>query len=200
MPYRHSFAQVIYVMEDIDAASQIVLSREHKKPEQEVDDSPMLGPLLEDGSSGAGGDDAALLLGLLASMADTGVATGTGTGTGTSMEGFGMDSDGWITVGGGGKDFKKANGNDKLDLAGLLNVLDGVVDTPGRLLVLTTNHPEKIDPALIRPGRVDKMIYLGYILPTQAMKVSPSPSAVLCGHSSSAVSLSLCLSVSLSIR
>jgi hypothetical protein len=102
MPYRHSFAQVIYVMEDIDAASQIVLSREHKKPEQEADDSPMLGPLLEDGSSGAGGDDAALLLGMLASMADTGGGVGIATGT-DAMEGFGMDSDGWITVGGGGK-------------------------------------------------------------------------------------------------
>eukprot|EP00966_Prymnesium_polylepis_P274584 6344250-Prymnesium_polylepis.1 len=52
---------------------------------------------------------------------------------------------------------------DKLNLAGLLNVLDGVVDTPERMLVLTSNHPEKLDPALIRPGRVDKQILLSYI-------------------------------------
>ena len=45
--------------------------------------------------------------------------------------------------------------------AGLLNVLDGVVDTPNRILVMTTNHPEKLDPALIRPGRIDKILYLG---------------------------------------
>ena len=38
---------------------------------------------------------------------------------------------------------------DKLNLAGILNTLDGVVDTPGRLLVMTSNHPEKLDPALI---------------------------------------------------
>lgn len=44
---------------------------------------------------------------------------------------------------------------------GLLNVLDGVVDTPNRILVMTTNHPEKLDPALIRPGRIDKILYLG---------------------------------------
>ncbi|KAF0691357.1 hypothetical protein As57867_017338, partial [Aphanomyces stellatus] len=44
--------------------------------------------------------------------------------------------------------------NDKLNLSGLLNVLDGVVDSPGRILIMTTNHPEKLDPALIRPGRV----------------------------------------------
>ena len=39
---------------------------------------------------------------------------------------------------------------DELDLSGLLNVLDGVVDCPGRIVVMTTNHPEKLDPALIR--------------------------------------------------
>ena len=33
------------------------------------------------------------------------------------------------------------------------NVLqDGVVDCPDRIVVMTTNHPEKLDPALIRPG------------------------------------------------
>ncbi len=53
--------------------------------------------------------------------------------------------------------------DDKLDLAGLLNVLDGVVDCPGRIVVMTTNHPEKLDPALIRPGRVNHKVYLGYI-------------------------------------
>ena len=38
--------------------------------------------------------------------------------------------------------------------AGLLNVLDGVVDTPGRILIMTSNHPEILDPALIRPGKL----------------------------------------------
>jgi hypothetical protein len=52
---------------------------------------------------------------------------------------------------------------DQLSLSGLLNVLDGVVDTPGRILIMTTNHPEMLDPALIRPGRIDKKIMLGYM-------------------------------------
>merc|ERR1711988_1743434 len=52
---------------------------------------------------------------------------------------------------------------DKLNLSGLLNVLDGVVDTPERILIMTTNHPERLDPALIRPGRIDKKILLGYM-------------------------------------
>ena len=52
---------------------------------------------------------------------------------------------------------------DKLNLSGLLNVLDGVVDTPGRIVVMTTNHPEILDPALIRPGRIDQKLLLGYM-------------------------------------
>jgi hypothetical protein len=52
---------------------------------------------------------------------------------------------------------------DKLSLAGLLNVLDGVVDSPGRIIIMTTNHPEKLDPALVRPGRIDKKILLGHM-------------------------------------
>lgn len=52
---------------------------------------------------------------------------------------------------------------DALNLSGLLNVLDGVVDTPGRLLVMTTNYPDVLDPALIRPGRIDKKMFLDYL-------------------------------------
>jgi len=52
---------------------------------------------------------------------------------------------------------------DKLNLSGILNVLDGVVDTPGRIVIMTTNHPEVLDPALIRPGRIDKKLLLGHM-------------------------------------
>lgn len=40
-------------------------------------------------------------------------------------------------------------------LSGLLNVLDGVLSSDGRITILTTNYPERLDEALIRPGRVD---------------------------------------------
>merc|ERR1712232_691513 len=53
--------------------------------------------------------------------------------------------------------------DDKLNLAGLLNVLDGVVDSPGRIIVMTTNFPDKLDPALIRPGRINKRIHLDHV-------------------------------------
>ncbi|PHH89227.1 hypothetical protein CDD83_6459 [Cordyceps sp. RAO-2017] len=40
-------------------------------------------------------------------------------------------------------------------LSGLLNSLDGVASQEGRILIMTTNHVEKLDEALVRPGRVD---------------------------------------------
>ncbi|RMJ21692.1 Mitochondrial chaperone bcs1 [Aspergillus sp. HF37] len=49
-----------------------------------------------------------------------------------------------------------------IGLSAILNVIDGVAATEGRILVMTTNHPEKLDPALLRPGRVDMSIEFGY--------------------------------------
>ncbi|KAL4984256.1 BCS1 N terminal-domain-containing protein [Aspergillus falconensis] len=49
-----------------------------------------------------------------------------------------------------------------VSLSGLLNVIDGVAACEGRILVMTTNHPEKLDPALVRPGRIDMSIAFGY--------------------------------------
>lgn len=48
-----------------------------------------------------------------------------------------------------------------ISFTGLLNVLDGVTATEERLLFMTTNHIERLDPALIRPGRVDLVERLG---------------------------------------
>ncbi|KAH9895216.1 hypothetical protein C8Q73DRAFT_790378 [Cubamyces lactineus] len=45
-----------------------------------------------------------------------------------------------------------------LSLSGLLNALDGVAASEGRLLFATTNHLERLDPALSRPGRMDVWI------------------------------------------
>ena len=45
-----------------------------------------------------------------------------------------------------------------VSFSGLLNALDGVASQEGRILIMTTNHIEKLDPALIRPGRVDMKI------------------------------------------
>jgi len=45
--------------------------------------------------------------------------------------------------------------NDELTLGEILTVLDGTMEVPGRMIVMTTNHPEVLDDALIRPGRID---------------------------------------------
>lgn len=40
----------------------------------------------------------------------------------------------------------------------LLQILDGVYSVPGSIIIATTNHMEKLDPALIREGRFDLKI------------------------------------------
>ena len=45
-------------------------------------------------------------------------------------------------------------------LSALLNVIDGVLCPPGLVLMMTTNHPERLDAALTRPGRVDRHVRL----------------------------------------
>jgi chaperone BCS1 len=60
------------------------------------------------------------------------------------------------------EDVTKTGG--QLTKAGLLNAIDGVTTPDGRIFVMTTNYPERLDPALIRPGRADvheKFEYLG---------------------------------------
>lgn len=56
------------------------------------------------------------------------------------------------------------NNSTKVTLSGLLNFIDGLWSASGgeRIIVFTTNHVEKLDPALIRRGRMDKHIELSY--------------------------------------
>ncbi|KAF9265548.1 mitochondrial chaperone BCS1 [Marasmius fiardii PR-910] len=55
-----------------------------------------------------------------------------------------------------------------ITFSGFLNALDGVASGEERIIFLTTNHPERLDPALVRPGRVDTMEYIGDTTPDQA--------------------------------
>jgi chaperone BCS1 len=52
--------------------------------------------------------------------------------------------------------------NKGISLSGFLNIIDGVASSEGRVLVMTTNHIEKLDAALLRPGRVDLTVHFGY--------------------------------------
>ena len=48
--------------------------------------------------------------------------------------------------------------SDGITLSGLLNCMDGLTAPDGVVIVMTTNHPDLLDPALLRPGRVDERI------------------------------------------
>jgi mitochondrial chaperone BCS1 len=52
--------------------------------------------------------------------------------------------------------------------SGLLNALDGVASGEERIVFMTTNHVERLDPALIRPGRVDFSQLIDDASPSQA--------------------------------
>ncbi len=56
------------------------------------------------------------------------------------------------------KTLKKMN-TDAITLSDVLNHLDGVKETAGRILILTSNFPEKLDKALLRPGRIDLLVH-----------------------------------------
>lgn len=58
---------------------------------------------------------------------------------------------------------EKGNGTamNGVTLSGLLNVLDGFFAPTGVLFMMTTNRVEALDPALLRPGRIDYRLYLG---------------------------------------
>ncbi len=110
----YTFKDIIFIMEDIDAASKVVYQR---KPEKEN---------FED---------------LIDSDDDTDPTI--------------VKFTKWMS--------KQDKTCDKLDLSGVLNVLDGVIDTEDRIIIMTSNFPDKLDTALIRPGRIDKKIELSFI-------------------------------------
>ena len=173
-------------MEDIDAASEIVHRRDAPPPATRAQRTTVeVSRPSEDGkgmvtekvtrefsaAEPAAGDVGAAaapiarqdslqttkLAKLLEDKADLGEAAGRGTGLPAG------DSASLLA--------KLLKDSDELNLAGLLNVLDGVVDTPERILVMTSNHPERLDPALVRPGRIDRKILLGYIRPEQCVQM-----------------------------
>ena len=59
----------------------------------------------------------------------------------------------------------------KITLSGLLNAIDGNASQEGRLLIMTSNNPNVLDEALIRPGRIDKQVYFGNLSPSAAVGI-----------------------------
>jgi chaperone BCS1 len=59
------------------------------------------------------------------------------------------------------REVKRKDTLSTLTFTGVLNALDGLATPDGRILFMTTNHREKLDSALIRPGRVDQQYEIG---------------------------------------
>ncbi len=59
-------------------------------------------------------------------------------------------------------DCKKRESNGFIDVRFILELLDGISDDNGRIIIATTNNPEKINPLFLRPGRFDVILKLGY--------------------------------------
>jgi len=208
IPVKLNFSDVIFVMEDVDAASKIVHKRTRDKApkaakktvttvktitngEDVVPPSPSAASLTGKGLDFDNAVPPPPTLSREVSVVEktervTRVETSEAQGMAVSDDEDDDDkavfdaiakalsgSDNGDTDAGGlvgpkiGSSFQK----DKLDLSGLLNVLDGVVDTPDRIVIMTSNHPEKLDSALIRPGRIDKKIYLGYLGAESAIRM-----------------------------
>ncbi|OEL20944.1 AAA-ATPase ASD, mitochondrial [Dichanthelium oligosanthes] len=73
------------------------------------------------------------------------------------------------------KEVEKDDDCPKLTLSGLLNFIDGLWSACGgeRIIIFTTNNKDQLDPALIRPGRMDMQIEMSYC-GSEAFKVLAS--------------------------
>lgn len=72
---------------------------------------------------------------------------------------------------GKGKGGDKVLSLESISLSGLLNAIDGVASHEGRILIMTTNKPESLDDALVRPGRVDRQVAFTHASSTQACEL-----------------------------
>ncbi|KAM3742158.1 hypothetical protein ACB098_07G049800 [Castanea mollissima] len=63
-----------------------------------------------------------------------------------------------------GEEDNSRNSSSKFTLSGLLNIIDGLWSSCGdeRIVVFTTNHKDRLDPALLRPGRMDMHLHMSY--------------------------------------
>lgn len=62
---------------------------------------------------------------------------------------------------------ERTEGEKEITLSGLLNALDGIATPHGLITIMTSNHPESLDPALLRPGRVDLREHFGLAGPAE---------------------------------
>lgn len=132
--YRFAPDQSIYIFEDFDCASDIIVDRDLKVREKNQEDEKLLQILgalnkkhrmVEDTDNEQDDDDESTLALVKGKMSIA-------------------------------KVFKELkNDEPSLTLDNILEVFDGVAEVDGRIIVMTTNCRERIDKALLRPGRID---------------------------------------------
>jgi len=81
----------------------------------------------------------------------------------------GQDQRGNSVVAASGEE--KAAASNGVTLSGLLNVLDGFHAPENVVYVMTTNKVEALDPALLRPGRIDYRLYMGEAAESQRIEL-----------------------------
>ncbi len=62
--------------------------------------------------------------------------------------------------------------NFNVPLSSLLNCLDGITTQEGRVFMMTTNYPDRLDPALLRPGRVDRHFVLDNLCSSDQLRMA----------------------------
>jgi chaperone BCS1 len=65
----------------------------------------------------------------------------------------------------------KVKDSDTISLSELLNITDGLLSCDGMICIFTTNHIEKLDSALLRAGRMNKLVEFSYMDPETANKM-----------------------------
>lgn len=71
------------------------------------------------------------------------------------------------------EDTKESKGDKQgITLGGLLNCLDGLITPDGAMVFMTTNYPDKLDSALVRPGRVDLHETFDFLGPEEQKQLS----------------------------
>lgn len=145
----------VLVFEDIDCTSDVVLSREWKQtPYKTIDSSHETKtpsgektPQSEEGGKMEAIDPF--------EMDDVGISSM------QSLSQHQTNSGPTARIDFGRRTMSSSSKNEhsqEVTLSFLLNLIDGVLETPGRILIMTTNHAERLDRALIRPGRIDVQI------------------------------------------
>lgn len=132
----------LIVLEDIDCLSNIVLDRDYVDEQKSTSQSSLYAPSTNGKSGGE----------IVEAVSQYNTSTNYSSYIDANMN---MTKTGF-------ENNKHTITNDtsqKLTLSYLLNVLDGVLETPGRIVIMTSNFPDKLDKALIRPGRIDLKVH-----------------------------------------